>query len=827
MAFNVATAGGGPAGSGEVKLYRLDDVDYNTVKTPSDGQALVWSASLGKWQANNVSGGGGGISNTFTTTVATQSLIPTSDVTYSIGSNTARYKDIWLSNSTIYLGAARLSVSGTKLIVNDKPLVSNAYLTSTFIANTTARSLINQKMSVANVRSYMQVSNTKAYLANTNAFIKSQLANTNSSIASRATWTALKSTNTAIRSYVDTSVSAVVNAAPGTLNTLRELASALANDANFATSTTNLIATKISVANTKAYLANTNAYIATRATWASVTGTNTAIRSLVSDRLQVANAKSYMQVANTKAYLANTNAYIATKVSTTSFNTIWADTNSRVTLVNSNLTGTNTALRTLISDRLQVANAAAAYQTKSVERAALANTNAFIKSQLANTNAYIATRATWSSVTGTNTALRTLINDRLQVANASATYQTKAVERAALANTNAFIKSQLANTNAYIATKASWTGLTSTNTALRTLISDRLQVANAATIYQTKAVERAALANTNSRINLLNTNLLNTNTTIRSLISSSGGSLVTTTTATVKNLTQNDTVITGVTAAVATGYLQVSNAVSTYATKASPTTSGLLAHTGRATISTNLAVSGNTSFGGLVNINYTGSANASIVIQGTNTKGGTGYHDFLMTRNGGGGTNPNKWFRITSTGALEIINSAYSATSLSLTDAGGLSVPGPISVAGKQAVNGPAFRAYPAVAQTITSGSLQKVTFGSESYDTNNNFASSRFTPTIEGYYQLNSTVRLDGSNGTGECMIVIYKNGSEYARGWNSGGTQFAANFWSMSVSDVIYANGTTDYFEIYIQQGSGADRTTTAYQNISYFSGCMVRGA
>jgi hypothetical protein len=45
-------------------------------------------------------------------------------------------------------------------------------------------------------------------------------------------------------------------------------------------------------------------------------------------------------------------------------------------------------------------------------------------------------------------------------------------------------------------------------------------------------------------------------------------------------------------------YLQVANAVATYATKASPTTSGLLAHTGRATISTNLNVSGNTILGG-------------------------------------------------------------------------------------------------------------------------------------------------------------------------------------------------------------------------------------
>jgi len=213
------------------------------------------------------------------------------------------------------------------------------------------------------------------------------------------------------------------------------------------------------------------------------------------------------------------------------------------------LTSTNTALRTLISDRLQVANAAATYQTKAVERAALANTNSYIAAQasritLVNTN-----------LTGTNTALRTLISDRLQVANAATIYQTKAVERAALANTNSRIN--LINTN-----------LTGTNTALRTLISDRLQVANAATIYQTKAVERAALANTNasiatqaSRITLVNTNLTGTNTALRTLINAR---------------------------------LQVANAANLYTTKVNPTTSGVFAHTGRMTISTNLAVSGNT-----------------------------------------------------------------------------------------------------------------------------------------------------------------------------------------------------------------------------------------
>jgi hypothetical protein len=143
------------------------------------------------------------------------------------------------------------------------------------------------------------------------------------------------------------------------------------------------------------------------------------------------------------------------------------------------------------------------------------------------------------------------------------------------------------------------------------------------------------------------------------------------------------------------------------------------------------------------------------------------------------------------------------------------------------AVNGPAFRAYINIAQAITSGSQQKVTFGTETFDTNNNFSSSRFTPTIEGYYQLNATVRIDGTSSTGEYMLVIWKNGTEYARGTNASGTEQGANFYSMQVSDLAYANGSTDYFEIYIQQTSGSNRNTTAGTNISYFSGSMVRGA
>jgi len=102
----------------------------------------------------------------------------------------------------------------------------------------------------------------------------------------------------------------------------------------------------------------------------------------------------------------------------------------------------NTDVRLLINDRIQVTNVAATYQTKTVERAALANTNA-----------YIATRASWSALTSTNTALRILISDRIQVANVAAKYATKAY-----AASNAYVKLLLANTNAYIADVAASSG---------------------------------------------------------------------------------------------------------------------------------------------------------------------------------------------------------------------------------------------------------------------------------------------------------------------------------------------------------------------------------
>ena len=235
----------------------------------------------------------------------------------------------------------------------------------------------------------------------------------------------------------------------------------------------------------------------------------------------------------------------------------------------------------------------------------------------------------------------------LSVANAAATYQTIATERAALANTNAYIatkvntttfNSALANTNTYIATKVNTTTFNSALANTNTYIATKVDT----------TTFNSALANTNSyigtqasRITLVNTNLTGTNTALRTLISDR---------------------------------LQVANAVATYATKASPTTSGVLAHTGRATISTNLEVSGNTSVVGLKANNSLGTAGYYL-----RTNGSSAYWDALPP--------PSKYLEVANAVATYAVKSNPS-TSGFFNHTGRLTVGTNLAVSGNTRISG-------------------------------------------------------------------------------------------------------------------------------------------
>jgi hypothetical protein len=134
--------------------------------------------------------------------------------------------------------------------------------------------------------------------------------------------------------------------------------------------------------------------------------------------------------------------------------------------------------------------------------------------------------------------------------------------------------------------------------------------------------------------------------------------------------------------------------------------------------------------------------------------------------------------------------------------------------------NMPAFSAYQSSSTSLSSGTFTKVLFGTEEFDTNNNFASSTFTPTVAGYYQVNGAVNIDTI--TGQFIAAIYKNGSRYKDGvWLSVVAQQTKSL----VSSVVYCNGTTDYLEIYaFNSGSTANTVNIAVQG-SYFNAVLVR--
>jgi hypothetical protein len=142
--------------------------------------------------------------------------------------------------------------------------------------------------------------------------------------------------------------------------------------------------------------------------------------------------------------------------------------------------------------------------------------------------------------------------------------------------------------------------------------------------------------------------------------------------------------------------------------------------------------------------------------------------------------------------------------------------------------NMPAFGAYQSSAQTgVANQTWTKVLFQTEEFDTNNNFASSTFTPTVAGYYQLNSGVQPNSLTSGNVFKIAIYKNGSVYKEGnLIQTNTVFYS---SATVGSVIYLNGSTDYTEIYIIGSFGGTYSLSPSAAIdrTYFNGCLLRSA
>jgi hypothetical protein len=131
----------------------------------------------------------------------------------------------------------------------------------------------------------------------------------------------------------------------------------------------------------------------------------------------------------------------------------------------------------------------------------------------------------------------------------------------------------------------------------------------------------------------------------------------------------------------------------------------------------------------------------------------------------------------------------------------------------------PAFSAFASTNQSISQSTFTKITLGGEEFDTNSNFASSRFTPTVAGYYVISlGMVVVQGSNfGT----IYLYKNGSAY----KSFTAMFSGEVY-VGGSVTVYFNGSTDYVEMYgFMAGSSPTVQGSAGGSATWMTGVGVR--
>lgn len=147
--------------------------------------------------------------------------------------------------------------------------------------------------------------------------------------------------------------------------------------------------------------------------------------------------------------------------------------------------------------------------------------------------------------------------------------------------------------------------------------------------------------------------------------------------------------------------------------------------------------------------------------------------------------------------------------------------------AGVYAGYGPAFSAYMSSNQSYTAPTYTKLQMNTKHFDTANCFDTSlyRFTPNVAGYYFLNAQAEFQavGNRST----LYLYKNGSLFLTGLDAIGN--GVNAQGSIFSGLVYANGSTDYFEIYFQANNNGSvyGLSNGAGIVSYFQAFLARAA
>ena len=139
--------------------------------------------------------------------------------------------------------------------------------------------------------------------------------------------------------------------------------------------------------------------------------------------------------------------------------------------------------------------------------------------------------------------------------------------------------------------------------------------------------------------------------------------------------------------------------------------------------------------------------------------------------------------------------------------------------------NKPAFFATLGTQQSLSDNTWTKIQIDTELFDTDNCFASYKFTPNVAGKYYLFGQAFADPGNASDLVYgyTAIYKNGS-FVR---YSAIDFRNNYAREATvphHQLFEANGSTDYFELYANVNSNDGSGQDVNSNNTYFGGYLV---
>jgi|GEM_PF-4436301 len=127
-------------------------------------------------------------------------------------------------------------------------------------------------------------------------------------------------------------------------------------------------------------------------------------------------------------------------------------------------------------------------------------------------------------------------------------------------------------------------------------------------------------------------------------------------------------------------------------------------------------------------------------------------------------------------------------------------------------------RAFRNATQSINTNTDTKIDFDSETFDSNNDFASGTFTAPVTGYYQVNARVRITYAGGfvaNTRTYLMIFTEGNLYSIGNRLGLTTSATTTLNensgTTITDIVFLNsGETLDIRVYHNRGASSNIVT-----------------